>query len=88
METRRLSDKELKVVTKKMLTELERSLDQYSENQSELKTTIMKVKTTVGGINSRSNNAGEWISDLEVRVVKIIRPEQQKEKRNEDGLRD
>ena len=72
----------------KMLTELERRLDQYSENPSELKTTITKVKTIVGGINSRSDDAEEWINDLEVRVVKITESEQQKEKRNEEMMKE
>ena len=40
------------------------------------------------GINSRINEAEEQISDLEDSVVEFTAVEQNKEKRNEDSLRD
>ena len=41
----------------------------------------MKLKITLEGINSRITEAGEWISDLEDKIVEIITTEQNKEKR-------
>ena len=49
------------------------------------------MKSTLEGINNRLNEAGEWISELEDRIVEITAAEQKKEesmKRNEDSLRD
>ena len=53
--------------------------------------TITEMKTTLEGINSRVTESGEWISDLEERMVEFSAMEQKKEKRmkrNEDSLRD
>ena len=38
------------------------------------------MKNTIEGINSRQQDAKEWVSDLEDRLVEIIQSEQQKEK--------
>ena len=49
------------------------------------------MKNTLEGINSRINEAEEWISELEDRLVEITMAEQKKEKRkkrNQDSLRD
>ena len=50
--------------------------------------TITEMKNTLEGINSSITEAEEWISDLEDRMVEITAVEQNKEKRNEDSLRD
>ena len=53
--------------------------------------TITEIKNTLEGINSRTTEAEEWISDLEDRIVEITDTEQNKErrmKRIEDRLRD
>ena len=53
--------------------------------------TKTEMKTTLEGINSRINEAEEWISHLEERMVEFMAAEQYKEKRmkrNEDSLRD
>ena len=53
--------------------------------------TIIEMKTTLEGINSRITEAEERISDLEERMVEFTAAEQNKEKRmkrNEDSLRD
>ena len=50
-----------------------------------------EMKNTLEGINSRINEAEEWISDLEDKTVEITVTEQNKEKRmkrTEDCLRD
>ena len=46
------------------------------------------MKNTLEGINSRITEAEERISDLEDRMVEFTAMEQNKEKRNEDRLRD
>ena len=49
------------------------------------------MKNTLDGINSRINEAEEWLSYLEDRMVEITATEQNKEKRmkrNEDSQRD
>ena len=56
-----------------------------------MKNTIMEIKNTLEGINSRVTEAEEWISDLEDKIVEITTVEQNKEKimkRTEDSLRD
>ena len=53
--------------------------------------TITEMKNTLEGINSRIHKAGEWVSELEDRLVEIIVIEHNKAKRikrNEDSLRD
>ena len=53
--------------------------------------TIVEMKNTQKGINSRINEAEEWISELEDRMMEITAVEQNKEnimKTNEDSLRD
>ena len=53
--------------------------------------TINEIKNSLQGINSRINEAEEWISDLEDKIVEVTTTEQNKEKgmkRIEDSLRD
>ena len=53
--------------------------------------TINEIKNSLEGINSRITEAGEWISDLEDKIVEITTAEQNKEKRMErieDSLTD
>lgn len=44
--------------------------------------TIIKIKNTLEGINSRFNDIEEWISEMEDKVVEIIQAEQKKRKRS------
>ena len=49
------------------------------------------MKNTLERINSRMNEAEDWIRELKVRIVEITAIQQNKEKRmkrNEDSLRD
>ena len=49
------------------------------------------MKNTLEGINSRKNEAEEWMTELEDRMLEITAAEQNKEKRmkrSEDSLRD
>ena len=53
--------------------------------------TINEIKNSLEGINSRITEAGDWISDLEDKIVEITTAEQNKEKRMkriEESLRD
>ena len=82
----------------KMIQELGKRMDAQSKKLQEVfirelenKNTITEMKNTLEGINSRINEAEEWISELEDRVVEITAAEQNKENRmkvNGDSLRD
>ena len=64
---------------------------QRAENITEMNNTITEMKTILEGINSRTTEAEERISDLEDRMVEFTAEEQTEEKRmkrNEDSLRD
>ena len=53
--------------------------------------TLNEIKNSLEGINSSINEAEEWISDLEDRMVQFSAVKQNKEKRmkrNEGSLRD
>ena len=74
-----------------MLTELRKRIDEHNENfnkeienikmiQSELKNSIIEMKNTLEGINSRLGYIEEHISDLKDRIIEITQSEQQKEK--------
>ena len=52
---------------------------------------IVEIKNTLEGMNSRLSDTEERISDLEDRIMEITQPEQQKEKqilKNGSNLRD
>ena len=78
-------------IRSKKLEVLNKELENIKNNQTELKNTITEMKNTLEGVNSRLNEAGEWISELEDRVVEITAAEDKNEKRlktNDDSLRD
>ena len=50
--------------------------------------TIIEIKNSPEGINSRKIESEERISDPEDKIVEITTAEQNKEKRIEDNLRD
>ena len=57
--------------------------------QTEINNTLPKIKNSLEGTNSRIQE-GEWISEVEDRLVQINNEEQNKENRmkiNEDSLR-
>lgn len=49
---------------------------------NDMNNTIIKIKNTLEGINSRFNDIEEWISEMEDKVVEIIQAEQKKRKRS------
>ena len=46
-----------------------KDLEELKNKQTEMSNTITEMKNTLEGINSRITEAGEWISDLEDRMV-------------------
>ena len=71
--------------------DLNKEIENIKKSQLQLKNTITARENTTEGVNSKSGDAKEQISDLEDRAVEIIQVEWQKEKKNEksqDGLRD
>ena len=81
--------KRMEAQTEKIQEMIER--DRRSKEQTEMNNTITEMKNTLEGINSRKNEAEEWISDQEHKRVEITTTEQNKEKRMkriEDSLRD
>ena len=56
-----------------------------------MQNTITKIKNSLEGTKSRTQEAEEWISEVEDRLVEITDVEQKREKRlkrNEDSLRE
>ena len=82
----------MKEMFNKDLEELEnKHLEELNNKQTEMNNTIIEMKNTLEGLNSRITEAEEWIGDLEDRMVEFTATEQNKEKRmkrNEDSLRD
>ena len=85
-----LPEKEFRVMIVKMIQKLGNKMDKiqetFTKNLEELKgkqtmmnNKINEIKNSLEGINSRINEAGEWISDLEDKIVEIISSEQNKE---------
>ena len=96
-----LPDREFKQRVLRMLTDLGRRMDEFSEavkkvmedikmNQSEMKNTILEMKNSLEGLKSRVEDTEEWICELDERL-EMTQAEQVKEKRikkSEDSLRD
>ena len=95
-----LTDKEFKIMIIKMLKKHKRriktvriltKLENIKKNQIKLKNTINEVKNILEGNNSRLDDRGEWISELEDRIAKITQAKDKKDKRiflNKDNLKD
>ena len=56
-----------------------KNLEELKGKQTMMNNKINEIKNSLEGINSRINEAGEWISDLEDKIVEIISSEQNKE---------
>ena len=83
--------KRMEAKIQKMQEMFNKDLDELKNKQTEMNNTIIEMKTTLEGINSRITEAEEWISDLADRMMEFTAVEQNKEKRmkrNEDSLRD
>ena len=98
----KLSEKEFRITTLKMIKNLEnetekmqesinKDLEELKNKHTKTNNTITEIKNTLEGINSRISEAGEQISELEDKIVEIASKEQNKVKRmkrTEDSLRD
>jgi len=75
----------------KMKESTNKDLEELKNKHTETNTTIIEIKNSLEGINSRVSEAEEQISELEDKRVKITSEEQnklQRLKRAEDSLRD
>ena len=81
--------REFKIMTIKILTGLEKRLEDTSEtlnkeikkNQSEMKNTINEIENTLDGINSRIHEAEERTDDLEDRAMESNQAKQMRERK-------
>ena len=97
-----LPEKEFRIMIVKMIQNLgdrmekiqetfNRDLEQLKSKQTVMNNTINEIKNSLEGINSRTTEAEEWISDVENKIVEITTAEQNKDKRMkriEESLRD
>ena len=70
MEISNLSDAEFKTLVIRMLKELSEDLSSMKKIQSEMKDTLIEIKNNLQGINSRVDEAGNQIDDLEHKEAK------------------
>ena len=98
----KLPQKEFRIVTVKMIKNLENRMEKMQESinkdleelknkHTETNNTITEIKNTLEGVNSRLSSAEERTSELDDKMVEITSEEQNKVKRmkrTEDSLRD
>ena len=98
----KLPEKEFRIMTVKMIKNLENKMEKMQETinkdleelknkHTETNNRITEIKNTLEGINSRICEAEEQICGLEDKMVEITSEEQNKVKRmkrNDDSLRD
>ena len=87
-----LPEKEFRVMIVKMIQNLgntmekiqemfNKDLEELKSKQTMMNNTISEIKNSLDGINSRLTEAGEWITDLDDKIVEITTSNQNKEKR-------
>ena len=81
MEISNLSNAEFKTVVIRMLKELSEDLSSIKKTQSEMKDTLIEIKTNLQGNNSEVDEAENQINDLEHKEAKNNQSEQQEENR-------
>ena len=75
----------------KMQQSINKDLEELKTKHTKTNNTIIESKNTLEGINTRTSEAEEWISELEDKMVEITSEEQTKVKRMKrakDSLRD
>ena len=91
--------KEFRIMIVKMIQDLRKRMEatigkmqeMFTKDLEELKSKHTEMNNTLEGIHGRITEAGEWINDMEYRMVEIAASEQNTEKRikrNKDSLRD
>ena len=74
--------KMIKTLENKM-EKMQESINTFNKNLEEIKNkqmnnTIIEIKNTLEGINSRLSEAEEWVSELEDRIAEITAEEHEK----------
>ena len=83
--------KRMEAKNEKMQKMFNKDLEELKNKQTEMNNTIIEMKSTLEGINSRKTEEEEWISDLEDRMVEftaVVWNKEKRMKRNEDSQRD
>ena len=83
--------KDLENRMEKMQESNNKDLEELKNKHAETNNTIIEIKNTLEGINSRISEAEGQIGELEDKMVEIISEEQNKvkrKKRTEDSVRD
>ena len=79
MEISNLIDAEFKTLVIRMLKELSEDLSSIKKIQSEMRDTLIEIKNSLQGNNSRADEAENQINDLEHKEAKSNQSEQQEE---------
>ena len=83
--------KNLENKMEQMQESVNKDLEELKNKRTDTNNTILEIRNTLEGINSRISETEEWISELEHKMVEITAEEQNKVKRmkrTEDSLRD
>ena len=64
-----------------MQESVNKDLEELKNKRTDTNDTILEIKNTLEGINSRISETEEWISELEDKMVEITSEEQNKAKR-------
>ena len=75
-----LSDTEFKTVVIRMLKDLGEDLSRIKKIQSEIKDTLIEIKNSLQGNNSRLNKAENQINDLEHKKEQAMNENEKKKK--------
>ena len=65
------------------VTIITKDTEEIKNKQTEMNNTITEIKNILEGTNSRITEGEEWISEVEVQMVKITVEEENKGKKNE-----
>ena len=80
MEINSLSDSEFKTLVVRMLKELSEDLKSIKKIQWEMKDTLIEIKNSLQGNNSRLNKAENQINDLEHKKEQAMNENEKKKK--------
>ena len=76
MEISNLSDAEFRTLVIRMLKKLSEDLSSMKKIQSEMKDTLIEIKNNLQGNNSRVDEVGNQVSDLQHKEAKLNQSEQ------------
>ena len=58
---------------------IQKGIRKYRKSQEKLENSLAEMKAQLKALNSRMNNAEEWVSDLEYRIMEITQSGRQTE---------